>query len=104
MWVPVTVILELEWVVRALYAFSADDFGRVLEHMCGLPNLVLEDRTEVLQALDLSRAGLDFAAALHLTRSGNCARLLTFDGRRFARRAGQLGVRPTVEVPGQGSR
>ncbi len=97
--VPVTVVLEMEWVVRAFYGFEAEAFGRVVEHLAGLPNVLVEDRTKVLEALDLHRAGLDFADALHLVRSERCDRLVTFDDRRFARRAAQLGTRPTVEVP-----
>ena len=96
--VPLTVILELEWVVRAFYGFGAEDFARVVEHLAGLPNVIVEDRPAVLAAVDLRRSGLDFADALHLVRSRGCERLVTFDDRGFARRAKRLGVLPRVEV------
>ena len=32
--------------------------------------------------------GIDFADALHLAKSASCSELVTFDARRFARRAG----------------
>jgi predicted nucleic-acid-binding protein len=97
--VPITVVLELEWVTRALYDFGPDDFGRVVEHLVGLPNVTVEDWTSVLDAAALHRAGLDYADALHLVRSTRCERFFTFDDRGFARRANRLGALPPVEVP-----
>lgn len=98
-YVPLTVILELEWVTRAFYGFGAEDFGRVLEHLVGLPNVTVEDWPAVLDAVALHREGLDFADALHLTRSARCERFFTFDDRRFARRAARMGIHPPVSVP-----
>lgn len=98
-WVPLTVVLELEWVVRAFYGFGAEAFADLLDHLAGLANVSIEARTDVIAAADLHRAGLDFADALHITRSRDCERLVTFDDRKFARRATRLGVAPPVEVP-----
>jgi predicted nucleic-acid-binding protein len=98
--VPLTVVLELEWVTRGFYGFVPEDFGRVVEHLVGLPNVTVEDWPSILDALDLHRRGLDFADALHLVRSVRCERFVTFDDRRFARRAAALGVSPSVVVPG----
>jgi hypothetical protein len=36
---PLTVVLELEWVLRAFYGFCPEDFTRVLERLLGLPNV-----------------------------------------------------------------
>ncbi len=96
--VPITVILELEWVLRAFYGFDADAFAGVIEHLVGLPNAQVEDRTALLAALDLHRLGLDLADALHVLRSPACDRFVTFDDRRFARRARRAGVMPAVVV------
>jgi predicted nucleic-acid-binding protein len=41
--ISLTVILELEWVLRAFYGFAAKDFGRVVEHLLGLPNVNVEE-------------------------------------------------------------
>ena len=95
--VPITVVLELEWVVRALYDFAPVDFARVLGHLAALPNVVVEDRSRVFVALGLHLKGLDFADALHLSRGSHCDRLVTFD-RAFARRARRLGTLPPAEV------
>lgn len=97
--VPLTVVLELEWVLRAFYGFGADDFVRVVRHLLGLPNVNVEAWSSVTDALDCHSRGLDFADALHLISSAHCAELMTFDNQRFARRATRLGFLPAVVVP-----
>lgn len=59
--VPQTVVLELTWVLRSFYDFSAD--------------------------------------ALHLASADACEAFLTFDDRRFAKRAQKLGCTPQVKTP-----
>ena len=97
--VPLTVILELEWVLRAFYGFAAGDFVRVAKHLLGLPNVSVEEWPRIADALALHTGGLEFADALHLLASSHCAEFVTFDDRRFARRAKRLGVTPAVVVP-----
>lgn len=97
--VPVTVILEFAWVLRAFYTFGAEDCARAIEHLIGLPNVQVEDWPAVQEALRLHREGLDFADALHVTRSKKCERFYTFDDKKFARRAVKLAVVPEVVVP-----
>lgn len=101
LFVPLTVILELEWVLRAFYGFTAEDFARVVRHLLGLPNVMVEEWPRINDALAWHRQGLDFADALHLQASGHCTAMLSFDYRRFARRASSLGVSPPVVVPEQ---
>lgn len=97
--VPVTVVLELAWVLRAFYNFAPADCCRVIEHLIGLPNVRVEDWPAVQEALGLHRDGLDFADALHVVRSKQCERFYTFDDRKFVRRAAKLAVVPEVVVP-----
>lgn len=97
--VPLTVILELEWVLRAFYGFGAEDFVRVVNHLLGLPNVSVEEWTRIADALAWHTDGLDFADALHLLASSRCTGFLSFDDRKFARRAKRLGVAPAVVVP-----
>ena len=97
--VPKTVILELEWVLR--YVAEQPD-GKVLDcidHLIRLPGIVVEDRDEVESALTHSRRGIDFADALHLAASKECSELLTFDDRGYARKASKLRLKPPVRVP-----
>jgi len=97
--VPLSVILELEWVLRAFYHFPATDFIQVVEHLLGLSNVNVEEWSRVADALELHAQGLDFADALHLCAAGDCSEFITFDDRRFARRAKSIGVIPEVTVP-----
>jgi predicted nucleic-acid-binding protein len=99
LFVPLTVVLELEWVLRAFYGFGHDDFIRVMHHLLGLANVSIEEWPRVIDALDLHGRGLDFADALHLQASAHCDKLLSFDDRRIARCAVRLGAKPPVRVP-----
>ena len=99
LFVPLTVVLELEWVLRAFYGFAAGEFVRVVKHMLGLPNVSVEHWSRVADALDWHMEGLDFADALHLLASSHCSEFMSFDDRRFARRAKRLGATPAVVVP-----
>jgi predicted nucleic-acid-binding protein len=97
--VPLTVILELEWVLRAFYEFERADFCRAIEHLLGLANVTVEEWPRVSQALILHVEGFDFADALHLTACNHCESFYSFDDRRFARRAARLPYKPNVIVP-----
>jgi predicted nucleic-acid-binding protein len=99
LYVPLTVILELEWVLRAFYGFASKDFVLVVRHLLGLPNVSVEEWPRISDALAWHEQGLDFADALHLLASSHCSEFLSFDNRRFARRAKRLGTTPTVVVP-----
>lgn len=96
-YVPVTVLLELEWVMRGFYALPAPDFSRVLRALAGIAHVTLEDRSVVLAALEAFDKGLDFADALHLARSARASGFVTFD-RRLAKRAERLGLTPAVAL------
>jgi predicted nucleic-acid-binding protein len=92
--------LELEWVLRAFYGFGRAEFVGVIRHLMGLPNVHLEDWEGVHGALQWHLQGLDFADALHLASSAHCDALLTFDDKRFARKANRMGFKPRVQTPG----
>jgi predicted nucleic-acid-binding protein len=103
LFVPITVVLELEWVLRAFYRFDAAQVVRVLEHLLGLGHVSTEDSERVAAALPFTAGGMDFADALHLAGSSHCQALYSFDDRRFARRARRLGGGVPVVVPGAGT-
>ncbi|MDP2806144.1 MAG: type II toxin-antitoxin system VapC family toxin [Gallionellaceae bacterium] len=96
--VPVSVVLEFEWVMRGFYELSRKDIQRVFESLCGLENVQIEDRSIVLAALDAYQQGLDFADALHLARADFCSTFLSFD-QRLKKRAAAAGLSPAVEAP-----
>ena len=99
LFVAKTVMLELEWVLRGVYGLARRDVLRAFENLLALPNVEVEDRAAVDSALAGLRAGLDFADALHHSSSRACAALLTFDTRRFSRRARRIALTPPVRVP-----
>lgn len=99
LFVPLTVILELEWVLRGFYEQSRPAVCAVLRHLLGLPNVYVEDWERVSDAIESHQKGLDFADALHLSSARHCAKMLSFDDRKFARRAKKQGLHPPVHVP-----
>lgn len=94
LFVPVTVLLETEWILRAGYGFGAAQIGAALRGLAGLPGVSVEEPAQLAVALEWMEAGMDFADALHLARSGHCSAFVTFD-RAFVRRAA-LDVMPVV--------
>ncbi|WP_298240038.1 type II toxin-antitoxin system VapC family toxin [uncultured Bradyrhizobium sp.] len=93
--VAVTVLLEVEWVLRSAYGYQAADIVHALRVFAGLPTVTVEDGVMVAAALDLAERGMDFADALHVTRSGHCEAFVTFDRKLVtaAKRARREGVR-----------
>lgn len=96
--VPMTVVLELEWVMRGFYESEPSEFCRAMEHLLGMANVTVERWEAVKDALDLHRRGFDFADALHWACSGACVRFVSFDDRRLVRRARRLGLKPEVAL------
>lgn len=99
-WVSVTVLLELEWVMRGFYALAQRDISRAFRALAGIEHITIEDRDAVLAALDAFDAGIDFADALHVARSSRAAAFATFD-RQLARRAKRTTLSPAIELLGQ---
>ena len=95
--VSVTVLLELEWVLRGFYELSTKDISRVLRALASIEHVTLEDRDAVLVAVDAFDKGLDFADAIHLARSSRASGFATFD-QRLAKRAKGLALAPPVEL------
>lgn len=95
--VSVTVLLELEWVMRGFYGLPTRDVLRVLRALASIEHLTLEDRDAVLVAIDAFDKGVDFADALHMARSSRAAGFATFD-QRLAKRAKALALMPPVEL------
>jgi predicted nucleic-acid-binding protein len=96
--VPKTVILELEWVLRSLYGNAPDAIASAFEDLMSAPDAEIEDVTAVRRAIGWFRQGFDFADALHLASSGHTDEFLTFDA-SMRRRASTLGLKPRVTAP-----
>lgn len=98
LFVPLTVVLELEWVMRGFYGLAPAEFCRAMAHLLGMPHVTVERWEAVNDATLQHRHGLDFADALHWACSKGCQSLVTFDDRGLARRAKRLSLSPTVTL------
>jgi predicted nucleic-acid-binding protein len=95
--VPTTVLLEAEWVLRGAYDYTRAALVEALTGFCGLPQVTLEDAPAVEKALSWMRKGIDFADALHLAACAQCDAFISFD-LGFTRAATALGG-ITVRAP-----
>jgi predicted nucleic-acid-binding protein len=98
LWIPKTVLLELEWVLRAVYKIEREKIHQAFMDLLGLPNAVIEQLDEVRLALTYYQQGMDFADALHLATSQQAFELYTFD-KAFIKIANQLNTEPVVTKP-----
>jgi predicted nucleic-acid-binding protein len=77
--IPKTVILETEWVLRFAYGIETNHILTGFKRLLGLPNVRVEDPDAVIQAISWFEHGLDFADALHSASSQKAERFATFD-------------------------
>lgn len=96
--VPKTVVLELEWVLRSVAEQPLQRVLDCLAHLIALPGVTIEDHEQVETALRACGRGLDFADSLHLAASHRCSELLTFNDRGYVRRAAKLRLKPPVRL------
>lgn len=75
---PITVMLELVWVLEA-HDYTVAQVQHGLGLLLSLPNFKPAHLAELQQALDWYGKGIDFADALHLALRGASLQLLTFD-------------------------
>ena len=94
--IPVTVMLELEWVLRSRYAFAPEVVARALEGIAALGNVVLGERSAVLAAAGKVAQGWDFADALHHALSAGCDDFATLDADLALRESRDAKTTPPV--------
>jgi predicted nucleic-acid-binding protein len=88
--IPDTVILESEWVLRYAYNYDTTSITDAFTRLFGLPNVRLANPTIVAQAIQWHINGLDFADALHLSQCQQYNELFTFD-KKFINKAKGIG-------------
>jgi len=82
LFIPVTVTLELEWVLRASFGYEKDDVLQALSNLFAAAELTFEAERALEVALQLYREGsADFADCLHIALAGEAGEqpLWTFD-------------------------
>lgn len=93
-WIPVSVVLELAWVLRAKKAPGGEIATRLRE-LFALHGFRVQMPEAVHQALRWAGEGMDLADALHLALSAKAERFATFDD-ALVRQARKLGAQPPV--------
>jgi predicted nucleic-acid-binding protein len=83
--VPKTVLLESEWVLRYSYGLPTAAIARAFLALLGLPTVTIEDAPASHLAIRMLERGIDFADALHLASSAAAERFVTFDARLVKR-------------------
>jgi predicted nucleic-acid-binding protein len=86
LFIPETVMLESEWVLRHAYDFETPAIHDAFSKLCGLPNVILPNPHRIQTALQWYAEGMDFADALHLSASQGCRTFFSFD-RKLVRKA-----------------
>ncbi len=82
LFVPVTVTLEFEWVLRASFGYKKDDVLQALSNLLSAAELTFESERALEVALQLYREGsADFADCLHIALASEAGEqpLWTFD-------------------------
>ena len=84
LFVPVTVMLELEWVLRSSFEFAKDDVIQVVSSLLSAAELSFESERALEVALHLFREGIaEFADCVHVALATQAREqpLWTFDER-----------------------
>lgn len=88
-WVGLAVLMESEWVLRAVYHLDRRVIHDALQRFTNLPQVVVEAEPAVRRILDLYAEGFDFADAIHLVAArSHATAFATFD-EDLAKRAGR---------------
>jgi len=91
-WIPVTVVLELVWVLRAKKV-PGEEIAARLRELLALRGMRPQMPDAVFHALRWAEQGMDIADALHLALSGKAERFATFD-EDLVKRARKLDLQP----------
>jgi predicted nucleic-acid-binding protein len=86
-----TMLMECDWVLRAVYQLDPPLIASCLRDLLALRRIDALDPALTQLALRGYEAGLDFADALHAAQRRDGERFVTFD-RQLARRAPKAGV------------
>ncbi len=95
--VPITVILETEWVLRFAYKFESKKISKAFSQFFGLPNVIAENAKVLKNAIAWSQAGLEFADALHLAASQEAQSFASFD-QRLCKHGSSLSTCPLRDL------
>jgi len=93
---PRTVLLEAEWVLRSRYSKERKQLVDFFRLLLELENVMLEDVEQFKKTITWYSMGADFADAMHLA-SCEQATLYTFD-QNFCKQAHKLKMTPNIQI------
>ncbi|MEA1933512.1 MAG: type II toxin-antitoxin system VapC family toxin [Thermodesulfobacteriota bacterium] len=93
---PRTVLLETEWVLRSRYHKKREELLNFFRLLLEIENVVLEDAAQFEEAITWYSIGADFADAMHLSACKETI-LHTFD-RDFCKQASKLKMTPNIRI------
>ena len=91
--VTATVLLESEWVLRAVYHVPRNEIEQAFRRLQAMPNVSFYPSDAVEKALNWNQGGLDLPDALHVSLSSDADAFVTSD-MPLIKRSSALGVRP----------
>jgi predicted nucleic-acid-binding protein len=94
--IPKTVMLETEWVLRRLYRLDSAVIVEAFRKLTSLSNVEVEHAQLIQQALQWCENGMDFADALHLASSQTSQKFATFDEQ--LKKSAPRGIKPSVQL------
>ena len=77
--VPLTVVLELVWLLRSRFQYSRPQVADALSDLCEHPGLVIAEEGRMPWLIERLRAGADMPDLVHLIASFGCEAFVTFD-------------------------
>ena len=93
--VTATVLLESEWVLRAVYYVPRNEIEQAFRRLQAMPNVSFYPSDAVAKALNWNQGGLDLPDALHVSLSSDADAFVTSD-MPLIKRSSALGVIPHV--------
>lgn len=79
LFIPHTVLIETEWVLRSVYRWTARRINAEMTDLLALQSVEVDQRDALYWALDRHRHGADWADMLHVIASGGHNAFLTFE-------------------------
>jgi predicted nucleic-acid-binding protein len=96
--IPLTVVLETEWVLRSHFELGRNSVNSLLISFLSRDNIEVEQRETVENAVLAHQHGWDFADALHVFAASEADVFLTFD-RKLVKFAAKHGSPTPVNTP-----
>jgi predicted nucleic-acid-binding protein len=94
---PVTVFLELAWVLESC-GCARDEIAGAIRLIFGMDNFTIQDLDILVSALQWYENDMDFADSLHLAMSAGCSEFKTFD-KALVKASKKLATIPSAKFP-----